>query len=172
MAYSDNFSIQWNRLVSDFTSSINGYTPEMVSVNRLNDWYKANSFRWHSIAENEGILLEHENNAALSRELWEALEKFSFHEVEISKKPKGLSYIGTGILLAAGMGVLLKLCFHLKFIFIVIEAVVLLLASVVLYAKKLDDCGNRQKKEIVDGYSGQLADYKECLIEICKKYEK
>ena len=58
MSYSDNFSAQWDRFVSDFLKSIKGYTAEMISIERLNDWYKTNSFRWNSSAENEGILLE------------------------------------------------------------------------------------------------------------------
>lgn len=172
MVYSDFFSIQWDRLVSDFISSIKGYTPEMINIDRLNDWYRTNSFRWSSIAENEGILLEHENNDALKQELLKELSKFSFSEVPLSKKPKALPYIGTGALSATVIGTVFKLCFHFKFVFVAIEAIVLILASAVLYAKKLDDCNKKQGKQIEEGYSRQLVSYKEHLIRICKKFEE
>ena len=171
MSYSDNFSAQWDRFVSDFLKSIKGYTAAMISIERLNDWYKTNSFRWNSIAENEGILLEHENNITLKNELLKELSKFSFSAVELLPKPNALPYLSGGVLVAAGLGVALKLIFHRSFLFVAIEAVVAVLASAVLYAKKLDKYNVEQEKMIVEGYSNQLVSYKKHLMDVCKKFE-
>lgn len=171
MSYSDNFSAQWDRFVLDFVKSIKGYTAEMISIERLNDWYKTNSFRWNSIADNEGILLEHENNITLKNELLEELSKFSFSEVELPSKPNAMPYLGGGGLVAAGLGAALKLIFHCSVLFVAVEVVVVILASAVLYAKKLDDYNSKQGKMIVEGYSNQLVSYKKHLIDVCKKFE-
>ena len=151
MSYSDNFSAQWDRFVSDFLKSIKGYTAEMISIERLNDWYKTNSFRWNSIAENEGILLEHENNITLKNELLKELSKFSFSAVELLPKPNALPYLSGGVLVAAGLGVALKLIFHRSFLFVAIEAVVAVLASAVIYYKKHEKNIFEQKKNIYGG---------------------
>jgi hypothetical protein len=171
MAYSDYFSIQWDRFVSEFLNSIKRYAPEMISVDRLNDWYKTNSYRWNSIAENEGILLEQENNAALKNEILQEIEKFSFSEVKISKKPNALLFIGIGAVMAAGIGVLTKLYFHWRVLYVVLEVIGLVLASVIIYAKALDNSEKKRRKQIEEGYGKQLVDYKNHLIKICKKFE-
>lgn len=171
MAYSDSFSVQWDRFVTDFIASIKGYTAETISTERLNDWYKTNSFRWSSIAENEGVLLDHENNVALKNELLKELSKFSFSEVKLPSKPNILPYLGVGVVAAGGLGAVIKLVLHQSFLFVVIGAIVGILAPVVLYAKKLDNHNNKQGKMIVEGYSNQLIAYKEQLMRICKKFE-
>ena len=171
MAYSDSFSAQWDRFVADFIVSIKGYTAEMISTERLNDWYKTNSFRWNSIAENEGVLLEHENNGTLKNELLKELSKFSFSEVKLPPKPNVLPYLGVGVVAAGGLGAALKLLFHQSFFLVIIGAIVGILAPVILYAKKLDDHNNKQGKMMVEEYSNQLIAYKEHLIRICKKFE-
>ena len=170
MSYSDNFSVQWDRFVSDFVTSIKGYTAEMVSPERLNDWYKTNSYRWSSIAENEGVLLDHENNVTLKNELLKELSRFSFSEVKLLSRPNILPYLGVGVVAAGGLGVALKLLLRNP-LFVVIGAIVGVLASVVLYAKKLDNYNNKQSKIIVEGYSNQLIAYKEHLMRICIKFE-
>lgn len=171
MSYSDNFSVQWDHFVSDFVISLKGYTAEMVSIERLNDWYKTNSFRWNSIAENEGILLDHENNVPLKNELLKELSRFSFSEVKVLSKPNILPYLGVGVVAAGGLGVALKLLLRQSLLFVVIGAIVGILAPVVLYAKELDNYNNKQSKIIVEGYSNQLIAYKEHLMRICKKFE-
>lgn len=65
----------------------------------------------------------------------------------------------------------LKLIFHRSFLFVAIEAVVAVLASAVLYAKKLDKYNVEQEKMIVEGYSNQLVSYKKHLMDVCKKFE-
>lgn len=171
MAYSDNFSVQWDRFVTDFIMSIKGYTAEMIFIEKLNDWYKTNSFRWSSIAENEGILLDHENNSTLKNELLKEISKFSFSEVTLPSKPNVLPYLGVGVVAAGGLGVALKLLFHQSFLFVLIGAIVGMLAPIVLYAKELDKHNMQQGKMIVEGYSSQLVAYKEHLMRICKKFE-
>lgn len=171
MAYSDSFSVQWDRFVTDFIASIRGYTAEMISMERLNDWYKTNSFRWSSIAENEGVLLEHENNAALKNELLKEVSKFSFSEVKFPSKPNVLPYLGVGAVAAGGLGAAIKLLLHQSFLFAIIGAIVGILVPVVVYAKKLDNHNNKQGKMIAEGYSNQLIAYKEHLMRICKKFE-
>lgn len=171
MAYSDSFSVQWDCFVADFIVSIKGYTAEMISTERLNDWYKTNSFRWSSIAENEGILLDHEKNVTLKNELLKELSRFSFSEVKLPSKPNVLPYLGVGIVAAGGLAAALKLLFYQSFFFVVIGATVGILAPVILYAKKLDNHNNKQGKMIVEGYSNQLTAYKEHLMRICKKFE-
>lgn len=171
MAYSDSFSVQWDRFVLEFTKSIQGYTAEMISIGRLNDWYKTNSFRWSSIAENEGILLSHENNDNLRNALLEELPKFSFSEIELPQKPKVLPYLTVGVLLAVGFGAAVKFVLHQSILMTVIGAVAGILVPVVLYAKHLDDCNNQQRNMILEGYSGQLVAYKEHLLAICKMFE-
>ena len=171
MAYSDNFSVQWDRFVTDFIASIKGYTAEMISIERLNDWYKTNSFRWSSIAENEGILLDHENNAALKSELQRELSKFSFSEVKLPSKPNFLPYLGIGVVAAGGLGVAIKLLLHQSILFAIIGAVVGILTPIVVYAKKLDNHNNKQGKMIVEGYSNQLIAYKEHLMRTCEKFK-
>lgn len=171
MAYSDSFSVQWDRFVTDFISSIKGYTAEMISTERLNDWYKTNSFRWSSIAENEGVLLEHEKNVALKNELLKELSKFSFTEVKLPSKPNILPYLGVGVVAAGGLGAAIKLLLHQSLLFVVIGAIVGILTPVVLYAKKLDNHNKKQGKMIVEGYSNQLVAYKEHLMRICKEFE-
>lgn len=171
MAYSDSFSAQWDRFVADFNTSIKGYTAEMISTERLNGWYKTNSFRWSSIAENEGVLLDHENNAALKDELLKELSKFSFAEASLPAKPNILLYLGVGVVATGGLGAVIKLVLHWSILFTVIGAIVGILAPVVLYAKQLDNYNNKQGKLIAEGYGNQLVAYKERLMHICKKYE-
>ena len=171
MAYSDSFSVQWDRFVTDFKASIRGYTVEMISMEKLNDWYKTNSFRWSSIAENEGILLNHENNAALKNEILKELSKFSFSEVQLSPKPNILPCLGVGVVAAGGLGTIIKLLLHQSFLFAITGAIVGILAPVVVYIKKLDNYNNKQEKMIVEGYSNQLIAYKEHLMYICQKFE-
>ena len=171
MAYSDSFSVQWDRFVEDFIASIKGYTAEMISTERLNDWYKTNSFRWSSIAENEGVLLEHEKNAALKNALLNELSKFSFTEVELPSKPNILPYLGVGIVVAGGLGAAIKLLLHKSLLFAVIGAIVGILAPIILYAKKLDNHNDKQSKMIVEGYGNQLVAYKEHLLRVCRKFE-
>lgn len=171
MAYSDSFSVQWDLFVTDFIGSIKGYTAEMISIDRLNDWYKTNSFRWSSIAENEGVLLDHENNAALKNELLKELSKFSFTEVELPSKPNILPYLGVGVVAAGGLGAVIKLVLHRSVLLTVIGAIVGILAPVVLYAKQLDNYNNKQGKLITEGYGNQLVAYKEHLLRVCRKFE-
>lgn len=171
MAYSDSFSVQWDRFVADFISSIKGYTAEMISIERLNDWYRTNSFRWSSFTENAGVLLDHENNAALKNELLKELSKFSFSEVKLPSKPNVLPYLGAGVAAAGGLGAVIKLLLHQSVLFVVIGAIVGIFVPVVVYAKKLDNHNNKQGKMIVEEYSNQLIAYKEHLMRTCKKFE-
>ena len=171
MAYSDSFSVQWDRFVLEFTKYIQGQTAEMISIGRLNDWYKSNSFRWSSIAENEGILLSHENNDNLRNALLEELPKFTFSEIELPQQPKVLPYLTVGALLAVGFGSTFKFLLHQNILMTVIGAIAGILVPVVIYAKHLDNCNSKQRKMILEGYSGQLVAYKEHLLAICKMFE-
>ncbi len=171
MAYSDSFSVQWDRFVSDFVSSIKNYPAEMISTERLNDWYKTNSFRWSSIADNEGILLEHEKNSALKTELLKELAKFSFSEVKLLSKPSVFPYLGAGIPAAVGLGAALKHFLHQSIVVAVLETLAGIVVAIVLYVKKLNVFNKNQIKTIEKEYSAQLIAYKDHLIRVCKQYE-
>ncbi len=171
MAYSDSFSVQWDRFVSDFVSSLKGWPAEMISTERLNDWYKTNSFRWSSIADNEGILLEHENNSVLKNELLKELAKFSFSEVKLLSKPSIFPYLGVGIPAAVGLGAALKHFLHQGLVVAVLETLAGIVCTIVLYVKKLNSFNKKQVKTLEKEYSAQLIAYKDHLLRVCKQYE-
>ncbi len=171
MLYSETFSSQWDSLVNAFVSETQGYTPEMMTQKRVNEWYKANSFRWSSIAEKEGILLSSMKNGRLTSELTQTIAKFHFSEIKSSVKPNIIPGIVAGVLGAVSGGIILKLALHAKIWMLVIEAIVCVIAVLFWYASKLDQHTKTENERFHKGYAQQLIDYKTVLMSVCKQYD-
>ncbi len=171
MLYSETFSSQWDNLVNTFISETNGYMPEMMTLKRVNEWYKANSFRWSSVAENEGILLSNEKNSRLASELTQTIGKFRFSEIKTGEKPNIIPGAVIGIVAAVGIGIALKLAIHAKIWMIAIEAVACVAAVLLWYASKLDQYTKSENERFHKGYAQQLVAYKSVLMSVCKRYD-
>ncbi len=169
--YSNTFSSQWDNLVTTFITETGSHTPEMMTPKRLNEWYRTNSFRWSSIAEKEGILLSNEGNDRLSSELRFAIEAFSFKPIPLPVKPSPLLPLAAGVGVGIASAAVLKLAIHAGTLIAVVTGVACVLASLVLYAKQLDQYTSSLSVKIHDGYAEQLKAYKTRLVSICKRYE-
>ncbi len=183
MSYSDTFSFQWDNFVNIFFTETKHYTPETMTVKRLNGWYESNSFKWSSIAEKEGVLLDNEKNERLSSELRKAIGEFRFTEIEQQRKPRIMPGLIIGAAAAVVLGVGLQAAFHAQIgfvvkltprvrnILIVVEAVVCMAAALLSYARRLDKHIKNEQVRCHDGYVQQLKDYKAILMSVCQKYE-
>lgn len=169
--YSNTFSSQWDNLVTVFLTETSGYAPEMMTPKRLNEWYRANSFRWSSIAEKEGILLDNEHNSTLSSELRSAIESFSFKAIPMPTKPSPLPFLAAGAGGAAAAALVLKLTLRTRTLFAVIVAIACVLLALIWYARQLDQYSSDSNAKIHNGYADQLKAYKPVLVSICKRYE-
>lgn len=169
--YSKIFSSQWDNLVTVFLTETSGHAPEMMTPKRLNEWYRANCFRWSSIAEKEGILLDNENNDKLSSELRSAIESFSFKAIPVPAKPSPLPFLAAGAGGAVAVTLVLKLAVRTKTLFAVMAATACVLLALIWYARELDQYSSDSNAKIRDGYADQLRDYKTVLVSICKRYE-
>lgn len=173
MKYSERFANQWDNFVDAFQSEINALPTEAVTKKNVSEWYRNNSFRWSSIAENEGILLENEKNEKLRSSLIGAIEAFTFVEAAAAdKKLRFLPYMITGIAAAALAGILTKRFLHTGIAVIVIETVIILLGAAAMYAVSLDKGVKLHKDQVCGAYIRQLKNYKETLVNICRRYEK
>ncbi len=170
--YSERFGYQWEKFVAEFEADMQNLSAESITLERVNNWYKSHSFRWSSIAENEGILLDNEENEILKKELTKAIEEFSFEKMTMDAKPKFLPGFLAGIVLAVVGAVFLKTYLKIKTWFMVAEIIVVVLCPVVLYAGALDKYTQQQNRNIRQGYVKQLMNYKKHLVNICKKHEK
>lgn len=169
--YSKTFSSQWDNLVTLFLTETGGRAPEMMTPKHLNEWYRTNSFRWSSIAEKEGILLDNEHNSKLSSELRSAIESFSFKAVPMPAKPSPLPFLAAGAAGAAAAVLVLRLALRIRTLFAVIAAVACVLLALIGYAGQLDRYADDSNAKIHNGYADQLKAYKPVLVSICKRYE-
>lgn len=172
MLYHEKFANQWDGFAAAFREEINAFPPESITLERVGDWYKANSFRWSSIAESEGILLANEKNEALKSSLLSAIEEYSFQEEVFDKKPGFLPGVFTAAAASIITGVLFRKFWHMGIWTIVAETIVFFLCAAFQYAASLDRYNRQQKEKVCEGYVRQLENYKEILLNICKENEK
>lgn len=171
MEYSKRFHRQWQKLIDDFS----GYTASSVNygfdLQRLNLWYKDNTFRWRSIASAEGELLNSQDES-LKKHLLSEIDKFSFSRVEKLKKPSFIFCFIPMLILGIAAGVLLNFKLNLQLIVSIVVGLVFALAGVIIYAKLLGAYEKKEKKRLCEEYSIQLKNHGETLCNICKEYEK
>ncbi|MBR1693264.1 MAG: hypothetical protein IJ711_10915 [Lachnospiraceae bacterium] len=172
MLYSERFANQWDSFVSSFQSEMKTLPAEAVTLERVSEWYKNNSFRWSSIVEKEGILLEDEKNEELKRELLDKIAGYSFEEVSMDQKPKPWASLLIGLVGAVAAGFVLKKFWHVSTWIVVVPAVVILIAAAIQYADALDRYAKEQNQKIYMEYAHQMDNYKDVLVELCRRYEK
>lgn len=172
MSYIDNFSSQWDNLKADFSVKLNSLSEEQIKSKTLNDWYHVRCYRWNSISEAEGMILEQEENPVLKKELISALESFRFEEVksESVSFPVIPAIIGAAAAIAAAVVSKYLLLLSTKYAVIICLAVlaIMLFTAVKSMLSKKKTASARLRRE----YILQLENYGSSLLNICNKYCK
>ena len=185
MSYTEQFSGQWDIFIVNFRSDIEKLPVEAITLKEIKKWYRTNSFRWSSIIETEGMLLDQENNAQLKNELIAAIDSFDFREAEsTSKKPSALPFLCIGVALAAAavflgragkflpqIAFLVKIYTHLPLWLLLLIAILCFMLPLVFFAVRLDKYIKDSPRKLCDQYVLQLRNYKETLIDICRRFE-
>lgn len=172
MAYSEKFAEQWENLKNSFFDDMRKLPAEAVTIERVNDWYKTNSFRWSSIVEKEGVLLDSENNEELKERLLEGIGKFSFKRIDGGKKPRIWPHLAGWAAVSAALGVGIKIGLSGAFWMLAAETAAVLAVSLFLYADRLDRFEKNRREALCRGYERQLEEYKRTLVEICKEFDR
>lgn len=171
MSYKDKFSRQWDQLTDDFLSEFKVKKASDISVSKMNQWFKTESFRWQSIISTDGQMLEQLNNKKLRKALLEALDDFSFSKYDKpdKKKPQFGSYAVIAVLISILVGSILILLSMKSFWMYLLVIAICFSSALIMYASNLDSYKVNREKEIVKFYGQQLKNYKEKLMTICDK---
>ena len=172
MSYINSFSSQWDNLKADFSVKLNSLPEGQIKSETLNDWYQTRCYRWNSISEAEGMLLEQQENPILKEKLILALEKFRFVEPKYEKPSFSVIPIIIGAVVSIAASIIAKYLLMLSAKYAILIFLLIVAVTLFISLKNLTE-----KRKIVDAklrqdYISQLEDYKQSLLEICKKYCK
>ena len=168
--YSDTLKEQWRNLYSDFAQEYDRLTLKGDAPACFRQWYETRLHRWQSVAYPEGIILEQTGDAALSRELTDAMRNFAFSPVK--PQPVRPMWLSAALgLIAASFSSALLLLFHWNPIRIVISGIVVFIVTALGVARSVTSAREAEAKRVRDAYVAQLRDYLGTLTAVCDKYE-
>lgn len=173
MSYSETFSSQFDTLISNFTAEIGKLSPESITIGKVSEWYRVNSFCWNSIVEPEGMQLDQQNNPELTRKLTAALRDFRFEKVENDmKRPSILPYAVAGVAASVLLCVILRAALHIAVWKLILLGLIIITLPFIILAPRIDKYNTEAPRRLCESYAGQLREYRQVLVGVCEEFEK
>lgn len=176
--YREQLKGQWENLCADFAGNFETLLTQGEAPGCFIQWYEARIHRWRSASYPEGIMLEQKANPEFARHLTAAMEDFEFKRVESA----GRKSFWPGIILGVAAGLAATFCMRYYVFDAAASGLWSWLGSGLFGAFLFAACSvrsfrrsariNREEDERVkSAYVGQLRDYMEKLLLVCKNYE-
>lgn len=172
MSYTIKFSSQWDNLVADFAAKIENTPTEFLSPSELNDWYQTRSYRWSSISEAEGVMLEQEADNDFRNEMISSIADFEFKEPTVEKVSLSASRIVIGIITAIAVAAISNFFLSLGLIKTIILALIISVSFTIKAFLNKSSAKKNAYKKVRSVYIEQLHSHGKKLLEICNKYGK
>lgn len=164
--YTNTLKGQWENLCADFSQEFDRLKSQGNIPSSLNSWYNVRIHRWNSIAYSEGIILGQQDNPDFSRELLDAIGRFTFRRIDQPKAKSSLLGIITGAFIAIGAYVAVRYLLGWGAVKSLVTGAAAFAVCTAGAMRSSSDGGNNERQ----GYISQLEGYWPELEAVCEKF--
>lgn len=169
--YQNTLKSKWENLESDLNVELKS-KGSLMTLERLNEWYKVKAFQFRSINSVDSMQLEQAGTQEFVDEFLSLLDSFTFSSPKTESNEKSLpKWLGLPIGLVTGAVVFFILKLFIPLVLTIILSVLIFIGFFALYTIFVKNKSEESNQNVKNkAYLKQFASHLYKLLEVCEKH--